>query len=104
MDFDHLLAYPQEDATGLTAIAPLCCNLMESIIREYTAFGLGPDQSESDPDLAFRALQLGGSKQISLVLAADESGMLLSGTLGTALLRSWMAPAVHMLDSRSFNK
>ena len=98
VDFDRLLAYPQDDATGLTAITPLCCNMMESIIREYTAFGLGPDQSENDPDLTFRALQLGGAKKVSLVLAADESGLLLSGTLGTALLRSWMAPAVEMLD------
>ena len=56
-----------------------------------------------DPDLTFRALQLGRSKKISLVLAADESGLLLSGTLGTALLRSLMAPAVQMLDSRSAN-
>lgn len=98
IDFDRLLAYPQNDETGLTAIVPLCCNMMESIIREYAAFGLGSDQSESDPDLIYRALQLGGSKKFSLTLAADESGMLLSGTLGTALLRSWMAPAVEMLD------
>ncbi len=103
VDFDRLLAYPQDDATGLTVIAPLCCNMMESIIREYTAFGLGPDQSENDPDLTFRALQLGGSKKFSIVLAADESGLFLRGTLGTALFRSWMAPVVHMLDSRSFN-
>ena len=103
VDFDRLLAYPQDDATGLTAITPLCCNMMESIIREYTAFGLGSDQSENDPDLTYRALQLGGSKKCSFVLAADESGLFLSGTLGTALLRSWIAPVVHMLDSRSVN-
>ena len=99
-DFDRLLEYPQDDATGLTAIAPFCCNMMESIIREYAAFGVGSDQSESDPDLTFRALQLNGSKKFSFVLAADESGIRLSGTLGTALLRSWMAPVVHMLDNR----
>jgi hypothetical protein len=74
--------------------------MMESVIREYAAFGLGSDQSESDPDLTFRALQLGGSKKISFVLAADESGLFLKGTLGTVLLRSWMAPFVEMLDSR----
>lgn len=99
IDFDRLLAYPQDDATGLTAISPICCNVMEETIRLYAAVVAGPDQSyEYDPELSFRALQMGGSKKISLVFAADESGLLLSGTLGTALLRSGMATAVEMLD------
>lgn len=98
IDFDRLLAYPQDDATGLTAVSQMCVQTMAMVVSEYAPFGSGADESGSGSDLAFRALQLGGSKKISLVLAADESGVLLSGTLGTALLRSWMAPALEMLD------
>ena len=91
IDFDRLLAYPQDDASGLTAIAQTCFTTMELLIREYAEY-------ESESGVAFRALQLSGSKKMSLTIAADESGMLLSGTLGTALLRSGMAPALEMLD------
>ena len=100
IDFDRLLEYPQDDATGLTAIAPFCFTILESVIRDYTAFGSGSDETESETNIAFRALQLGGAKSINLAIAADESGLVLRGTLGTALLRSLMAPVVHMLDNR----
>jgi len=99
IDFDRLLASPQDDATGLTAIWPFCFTEMESLMREYAPFGSEPDQLGRESDIAVRALQLGGSKSVNLALAADESGLLLRGTLGTALLRSLLAPVVQMLDN-----
>jgi hypothetical protein len=101
VDFERLLAYPQDDATGLTAITPICAEAMEMVVREYGSFQSDEEPAGMESAVSFRALQLAGSKKISLTLAADESGMVLSGTLGTALLRSWLAPAVEMLDSRS---
>lgn len=98
IDFERLQEYPQDDATGLTAISPLCCSIMESVIREYGSFSSESGPAEVESDLTFRALQLGGSKKISLILTADESGLRLNGTLGTALLRSWMAPAIEILE------
>jgi hypothetical protein len=98
VDFERLMAYPQDDPTGLTAITGYCCGLMQSLVEEYGFFNSNQESRATNEGLSLRALQLSGSKKIGIVLQSDESGLFLRGTLGTALLRSWLAPAVQLLD------
>ena len=103
LDFEKLISYPQDDPTGLTAVAPVCFASIDGLIKNYT-FTRSVDseesesESDSNADLAFRALQLGGSKQLSLTVDADESGLVVRGTLGNALVRAVMAPTIGMFD------
>lgn len=98
VDFERLMAYPQDDPTGLTTITEYCCFLMQDLIQNYGSFGMDEEKDATNDGLSLRALQLSGSKKVGMVLTSNESGLFLRGNLGTALLRSWLAPAVQMYN------
>lgn len=97
VDLQRWMAFPEEDSTGLALIPPLLCGYIETVAREFGDARNG-DESSQTPDIALRALQLGGSQDLSLVMDADQSGLRIQGQLGTGIARACLATVVNALD------
>jgi hypothetical protein len=99
IDLQRWMDYPQDDETGLTQLPQLYCQVIDSWVGEF-----GREPNPHDPpgpsNVAFQAMQLGGSKDLSLVMNADQSGMLIQCQLGSALARSWLASFIVAVDEQ----
>ncbi len=97
VDLQRWLAYPQDDPTGLTRLPELGSQIMADVFNEL-APGLdgGSEGSFVDSDLMLRAVSKGGTQDLSVFIDADESGLLLKGTVGSAIARAFAAQALSV--------
>ena len=97
VDLQRWLSYPQDDPTGLTRLPELGSQMMADLFNEsIPAYAV--DGSGVDRDLMLRALSKGGTQDLSVFIDADESGLLVKGTVGSAIARAFAAQALSMFD------
>ncbi len=98
VDLQRWMSYPQDDPTGLTRLPELGSQLMADLFNEsIPAFAV--DELGADRDLMLRALSKGGTQDLSVFIDADESGLLVKGTVGSAIARAYVAQVLSMIDN-----
>lgn len=103
VDLQRWAGYPQDDQTGLTTLHEQWYSGTSSLLSFLADdFWGGSDQSgEVDTnrhELFDRAMALGGSQALSLVIDTDESGLVIRGDIGEGVARGYAAALVVSLD------
>ena len=97
VDLQRWMSYPQDDPTGLTRLPELGSQMMADLFnKSIPAYDL--DGPNVDRDLMLRALSKGGTQDLSVFIDADESGLLVKGTVGSAIARAYVAQVLSMVD------
>ena len=97
IDLQRWMSYPQDDPTGLTRLPELGSQMMADLFNE-TIPAFAVDERGADRDLMLRALSKGGTQDLSVFVDADESGLLVKGTVGSAIARAYVAQVLSMVD------
>jgi len=99
IDMERWLAYPQEDSSG---IAPLPDWLDENVWlfppNPMTFMMFGENSGQPTP-IMHRVFDLGGARQASLSVQADESGILVQAAVGEALANHMLARMIDGLEN-----
>ena len=104
VDLQRWSDYPQDDATGLTVLHKESLSLFQSlafVITDIWEFQQEPSDDAAigkQQSLFSRAMDLGGSRQGSVIVDMDESGLIVSGTVGAAVARGYAALLLSGLD------
>lgn len=113
-DIERWLAYPQNDPTGLTRLPVVGSRLLVEVVSQEIGLEISePDSdyieagesafdestaSESSASHILQVLRMRGSQELSVVIQAEESGLVVRSTVGSAIARAIMAQCIVWAD------